>query len=528
MIPYEIENYLKSILKKEFGEITEIFSITPPPPHIKMDASTNFAIIVSKNQKKSPNDIFNKINSILNNEGFECEFASGFINIKFRDELYEKYINNLEKEKPFEKSIHKSKKVIIEFVSANPTGPLHLASASGASIGNSLANLMKELGFDVFKEYYVNDCGNQVELLGQSLMKRFLGEEPPENGYHGEYLIEIAKKLPSDASKWSVEEFSNFAIKEILQSQKDDLQKLGVEFDRWFFESELHKEKLPDIVLKILEEKNMVEIKDGAKWLKIDNSEDKERVLVKSNGTKTYFLNDLAYHKTKYDRGFDWIIDIWGADHHGYIPRIKAGIKALGYDEKKFTVIIHQLVSIKKGEEILKMSKRSGRFHTLRELIEEVSSDGVKFFFTMRNPNTHLIFDVDLAKKQTNENPLYYVQYAHARIASIFEKAKDIIDVDKINSFKNYKLSDNDRKILKKIFWFEKILNQSLKDLSPHHITTYLIELAGDFHSYYEKNRIIDEKDTITTSARLLILKGIKKTLKKGLDIIGVTAPQKM
>jgi len=529
MRPSELETYLKSIIQKEFENYYKYFIITPPPPHIKMDASTNFAIIIAKKEKKTPNEIFDKIKKILNQEGFECEFASGFINIKFKDSIYEEYINKIEYEnKPFIRDEYKNKKVIIEFVSANPTGPLHLASASGACLGNSLSNIMKELGFDVFKEYYVNDCGNQIYLLGQSLYARYMGKEPPENGYHGEYLIEIAKKLPPQATNWNIDEFSKFAIKEILSKQKEDLDMLGVEFDNWFYESELHKQNLGDLVLKIFDEKNMIELKDGAKWLKIDDSYDKERVLVKANGTKTYFLNDLAYHKTKYDRGFDWIIDIWGADHHGYIPRMKAGIKALGYDENKLIIIIHQLVSIKKGEEIVKMSKRSGKFHTLRELIEEVSSDGVKFFFTMRSPNTHLIFDVELAKKQSNENPLYYVQYAYARIVSIFEKAKNILNLSDIKGFGNYNLNDDDRKILKKIFWFEKILNQSLKDLSPHHITTYLIEVASDFHSYYEKNRIIDESNINLTSARLFILKGIKNTLKKGLDIIGVNAPQKM
>jgi arginyl-tRNA synthetase len=261
----------------------------------------------------------------------------------------------------------------------------------------------------------------------------------------------------------------------------------------------------------------------------MENSEDKERVLVKSNGLKTYFLNDLAYHLTKYERGFDWIIDIWGADHHGYIPRMKAGIKMLGLDEKKFTVLIHQLVSIKKGDEILKMSKRAGTFYTLRRLVEETSKDAVRFFFTTRSPNTHLVFDIELAKKQSNENPLYYVQYAHARISSIMENSKNKnFNPEEINSFGDYEPTPDDKKVIKKIFWFEKILNQCVKDLSPHHITTYLIELAGEFHSYYERNKIIDETNENSTRARLFILKGIKSSIKKGLELIGVSAPERM
>ncbi|MEF3280323.1 MAG: arginine--tRNA ligase [Elusimicrobiota bacterium] len=533
MTPTVVESEIKSILKNKFSE-EEVsqFSISPPPPHINLDASTNFALILSKKSGKKSDDIFKEISILLAAHGFETEFTSGFMNIKFNKLIYEKYINFLySSPNPFTDKKNKTR-ILIEFVSANPTGPLHLASASGACLGDSLSNIMKELGFEVFKEYYVNNVGNQIELLGISLMSRFLGNEPPEDGYKGEYLIDLAKKLPPEAKEWAekneILKFSQFAINEIITQQKKDLSDFGLVFDRWFMESELHKKKLPDKILDILKQKQAVEEKDGAIWLKMDDkNEDKERVLVKSNGAKTYFLNDLAYHYDKYERGFDWIIDIWGADHHGYIPRMKAGIKTLGLDEKKFTVIIHQLVSIKKGNEILKMSKRTGRFYTLRQLIDETSKDAVRFFFTMRSPNTHLIFDIDLATKQSNENPLYYVQYAYARINSIIKNASEK-RIEETWSFEKYELSKDDRKILKKIFWFERILKQCLKDLSPHHITTYLIDLAGEFHGYYERNRVLDESDLLTTHARLFILKGIKAILKKGLDLIGVSAPEKM
>jgi len=530
MIPSEIEEKIKEIIKKDFEKDINLFSITPPPHYVEEDASTNFGIIESKKNMLAIDEVYSKINKLLGENNFKTKILSGFINIEFPPGIYENYINRLLKEKKiFEKKENKCKKVIIEFVSANPTGPLHLASASGASLGDSLSNIMKELGYSVHKEYYVNNVGNQIEMLGLSLMARYNGNEPPENGYHGDYLMEIARKLPPEAKKWDVKDFSNFAIKEIISDQKEDLNLFGVIFDRWFYESELYEKKLPDLILNELIKKERVEEKEGAKWLKMDNADDKERVLVKSNGAKTYFLNDLAYHKNKYERGFDWIIDIWGADHHGYIPRMKEGIKALGLDETKFQVLIHQLVSVKKGEEILKMSKRSGRFYTLRHLIEEASKDAVRFFFTMRNPNTHLIFDMDLAKKQSSENPLYYVQYAHARISSIIENARlKGFETNTIEGFGKYDITKDDRKILKKIFWFEKILNQSLKELSPHHITTYLIELAGEFHSYYERNRIIDETKTQETKARLFILKGVKETIRKGLEIIGVSAPEKM
>ncbi|MCX7641307.1 MAG: arginine--tRNA ligase, partial [Elusimicrobiales bacterium] len=435
-------------------------------------------------------------------------------------------------DKPFIKNENKNKKINIEFVSANPTGPLHLASAVGACLGDSLANILMELGYEVHKEYYVNDCGRQVELLGKSLLARYTNKEIPEDGYHGDYLIELSKQLPDEAKEWEknnqLDKFIKFAISKIIEQQKNDLKNLGVEFDRWFFESEIHQKKLQQKILDIFKEKNCLEEKDGAVWLKTQDETDQERVLKKSDGSNTYFLNDLAYHFTKYERGYTKIIDIWGADHHGYIPRMKAGLKLLGLDETKFIVILHQLVSIKKGSEILKMSKRAGKFYTLRQLIEETSKDAVRFFFTMRNPNTHVVFDIELAKKQSNENPLYYVQYAHARINSIIKNSiQKNIPQDKFD-FNDYELNEDDKKIIRKIFWFEKILEQCEKELTPHHITIYLIELAKEFHSYYEKNRVIDELNKTQSASRLFILKGVKKILKKGLSLIGVTAPDEM
>lgn len=529
MTPSKVEELIKSILKNNFKDEISLLSLTIPPSHIDFDASTNFGIIVSKKNKKDINEIYSNISNKLKEYNFDTSLLSGFINIRFDKTIYEQYIKEiLNKEHLFKKE--NLPKVIIEFVSANPTGPLHIASAIGASIGDILSNIMKELGYNVFKEYYVNNCGNQVELLGKSVLARYSNKPIPEEGYHGQYIIDICKKLPPEAKQWAenndIEKFSNFAIDTIITEQKEVLSEFGLIFDRWFFESELHREKLPQKVLDILKSKNEIEEKDGALWLKSDDKQDKERVLVKSNGAKTYFLNDLAYHLTKYERGFQWIIDIWGADHHGYIPRMKNGIRKLGYDEKKFTVIIHQLVSIKKGNDLVKMSKRQGTFYTLKELITETSKDAIRFFFTQRSPNTHIIFDIELAKKKSNENPLYYIQYAHARISSIIENAKT--KNIETNGFYSYNLTNDDKKILRKIFWFEKTLYQCIKDLSPHHLTTYLIELAGDFHSYYEKHRIIDEENLTNTRARLFILYGIKATIKKGLDLLGVSAPEKM
>lgn len=533
----KVEKLLKQIVSEKFKDEENIFSISEPPPHIKDDLSTSFAIAVSKRKKIPIDEVLNEIKNLFEKNNLEVNIQKPFINIKLPIKIYEEYLNELNSNNfLFYQEKYQNIKVIIEFVSANPTGPLHLASASGAALGDSLSRILKETGYQIFKEYYVNDTGKQIELLGKSLMARYRGEPPPPDGYQGEYLIEMAeylkKNLREKADEWNKNnnymEFASFAKEYIIKQQKEDLEKFDLIFDNWFYESELHKDNLPEKILEILEEKGAVEEKDGAKWLKTDNSEDKERVLVKSNGQKTYFLNDLAYHWTKYERSFNWIIDIWGADHHGYIPRMKAGIKLLGLDESKFTVIIHQLVSIKKGNEIIKMSKRQGKFHTLRELIEETSKDAVRFFFTTRSPNTHLVFDIELAKKQSQENPLYYVQYAHARINSIIENAKNYINIETLNSFGDYTPNDDERKILKKLFYFEKTIHQCIKDLSPHHITIYLIELAKEFHSYYEKHKIINPEDKNTTKARIFLIKGIKKILQKGLNLIGVSAPEKM
>ncbi|MCX7641269.1 MAG: arginine--tRNA ligase, partial [Elusimicrobiales bacterium] len=428
MIPSKLNLELKNMISKRIKEASEYFSITQPPSHLSYDVATNFALTVSKKISKKPDEIGKEIIEILIKNNFKADFQSGFINITIPKHIFASYINLiLNEDKPFIKNENKDKKINIEFVSANPTGPLHLASAVGACLGDSLANIFMELGYEVHKEYYINDCGRQVELLGKSLLARYTNEEIPEDGYHGDYLIDLSKQLPDEAKEWKknnqIDKFTKFAISKIIEQQKNDLKNLGVEFDRWFFESEIHQKKLQQKILDIFKEKDCLEEKDGAVWLKTQDETDQERVLRKSDGSNTYFLNDLAYHLTKYERGYTKIIDIWGADHHGYIPRIKAGLKLLGLDETKFIVILHQLVSIKKGDETLKMSKRAGRFYTLRQLIEETSKDAVRFFFTMRNPNTHVVFDIELAKKQSNENPLYYVQYAHARINSIIKNS---------------------------------------------------------------------------------------------------------
>jgi len=530
----KLENQIRELLKDKFTpEIAGSFSLTTPPANINADLSSNFALSISKKVGAKPLDIAKELCIFLKAKGFDCEAVNnGFINFHLSDKFLYNFIKEILHNNDYFKTENDRKNINLEFVSANPTGPLHLASGSAASLGDSLARVFRKLGYSIKTEYYINNVGNQVELLGKSLKCRFLNQPIPEDGYHGEYLIEIAKLLPKEAKDWDNAKMSDFAINQIISMQKKDMSDFRVNFDLWFEESQLHKDNLPKKVLEILKEKNMVYEKDGALWLGAkladEKFEDSDRVLVKSDKKNTYFLNDLAYHMNKFDRGFDYLIDIWGADHHGYIPRMKAGIKALGYNEENLKVIIHQLVYLIKDGKIVKMSKRAGDFVTLRELIEEVGIDACRFFFVMRSPNTHLNFDIDLAKKKTSENPVFYVQYVHARIFSIMENASKIAISTEFDPQFNYKLNEDERKLLLKTLYFEKVLIQCIKDLAVHHIPSYLVELSSLFHSFYDKHKVLTPENKNQAQARIYILKAVQETIKTGLDLIGVSAPNRM
>lgn len=525
----KLEDEARELLRKEFGSQAEGFFFTQPPPHINADLSSGFALSAAKKLGKNPSEISDKISDILSPIA-DCEKTGGFLNFKLKKSFFPKFLDSFSKNGYFSDSENSKTKINLEFVSANPTGPMHLASGSGASLGDSLARIFSALGYKVHKEYYINNVGNQVKMLGLSLKARFLGREVPQEGYHGEYLKEIAASLPKEAENWPDEKFGRFAMEKIIDSQKKDMADFNVNFDLWFEESFLHERNLPAQTLEILKSKNMAYEKDGAVWLGLADSgcDDKDRVLVKSGGINTYFLNDLAYHRDKFSRGFDKVIDIWGADHHGYIARMKAGLEALGYPKEAFTVIIHQLVSLKKEGETVKMSKRAGEFVTLAQLISEAGTDACRFFFTMRSPKTHLIFDIDLAKKKSNENPVFYVQYVHARICSIFENASQKGLLDLKPDWENYNLNEDERKLILKVLYMEKAVLQAAKELSPHHIPTYLTELAGLFHSFYDKHKVADEENKQSSAVRLAIMSAVRSAIKRGLDMIGVGAPERM
>lgn len=508
------------------------FHLAAPPPHISADVSIAWPIAGAKLLKKPPLKIAEELKAVLAADFDAQSVPPGFVNLKFRDAFLFEALKELDKPDCFERPEFKGQKINLEFVSANPTGPMHLASGRGATLGDSMARIFRALGAEVATEFYVNNVGKQVELLGQSLRARLNGQEPPENGYQGAYLKEMAAALPKEAAGWSDAQFSEYAVAGMLKLHRADMKVFGVEFDRWFLESELHAAGGPARALATLKERGMAYEKDGAVWFGSSTeleSDDKDRVLVKADGRNTYFLNDIAYHLNKFSRGFTRLIDIWGADHHGYVPRMEAAVGALGAGQGGFKVIIHQQVALKRGEETVKMSKRAGDFISLKELVDEVGADACRFFFAARGPHTHLTFDVDLAKKKSNENPVFYVQYVHARISSIFANAAEK-GIDPAAGFDEAKTAilPEERALMLKLLWLEKTLADCARDFSPHHLTTYLSELAASFHSFYDKCKVLDPEHKETSAFRLFLLKHVQGVIAKGLGLLGVSAPERM
>lgn len=500
----------------------------PAPEHTGADISCNWAMAAAKTLHKNPMEIAKQAAVLLrevNGIADATAAAPGFINLKLEDSFIT--VAALDRRIKRDSYPYGSKqKILIEFVSANPTGPLHMASGRGAALGDSLVRIYRALGYSCDSEYYVNDAGNQAQMLAQSLKARIEGKEPPENGYHGSYLIDMAKIAPKDLKE---EDYGRWAMEYLIKTQQDDMNAFRVQFTRWFRESELHQAGAVQSALKSLEDNGYAYKKDDAVWFGStqdkEAKDDKDRVLVRTDGRPTYFLADIAYHKNKYDRGYTQLVDILGADHHGYVPRMKAAVHALGKEEKSFVPIIHQLVHLLDNGEQVKMSKRAGKFITLRELVDDVGADACRFFFASRTPNAQMTFDVQLAKKQSNENPVFYVQYVHARIHSIFAAAAQKgLEPGEIMT----PLSAQERTLLLKLIWFKPVLEACLRDMSPHHLPTYLMELAGLFHSFYDSCRVIDENNLPLTRSRLLICQRVGERIRKGLEFLGVSAPEKM
>ena len=431
----------------------------------------------------------------------------------------------------------------VEYVSANPTGPLHVGHGRGAAYGSALVNLLRAAGYNVQAEYYINDAGNQMNNLAASVNARYLEllgkpAEIPENGYHGHDIIETAQAIiDQDGDKYldmpeaeRLELFKDRAYAEKLKALKRDLAHFNVHYDNWLSERTLHPDAI-QAACKVLEERGKIYEKDGALWLKsTDYGDDKDRVVIRDNGVPTYLAADIAYHKNKYDRGFKKMINIWGADHHGYVARVKAAMAALGYDVDQLEVLLLQMVSLFRDGKPVKMSKRTGQAITLNELIEEVGTDAARYFFIMRSLDTQLDFDLDLAKSHSNENPVYYIQYAHARIYSIYRQAKEAganLSMDWSDVKWDTLTNEYELELIKKMAAFPEEVQRAARERAPHRIAHFVHELAGMFHTFYNHCRIIQE-DKDLEKARLALVTAVRITIANSLAILGVSAPEKM
>lgn len=433
-------------------------------------------------------------------------------------------------------------RINVEFVSANPTGSLHLGHARGAAVGDSLCNILEAAGYDVTREYYINDAGNQIRMLSLSLEARYLealGKECqfPEDGYRGRDIIDMARELAEREGdsllsldrEERLARLREYGLKRMLDKIRRDLERYRVRFDVWFSEKSLYDSGAVEQVLKELEERGYTYEKDGALWLKSTAfGDDKDRVLVKSDGSYTYLTPDIAYHRDKLNRGYDRLINIWGADHHGYIPRMKAAIAAQGYDPERLTVLVTQMVKLYQGGELVKMSKRTGKAVTMEELMDEVGVDAVRYFFVMRSSDSHMDFDMDLAVSHSNENPVYYVQYAHARIQSVFRQAGErglspAYDPGTLSLL----AEEPEYELMQALAAFPDEVAAAAQQLTPHRVVRYLHDLAALFHSYYRAYRVLGDDEKLSR-ARLSLLAGVAQVLKNGLSLIGVSAPDQM
>lgn len=513
------------------------------------DLATNAAMQLTRIAKKNPREIAAAIIEHLDKARANVTSAEiagpGFINFRMdKRYLLPVVASVLEQGGGYGRTnAGGGRKVQVEFVSANPTGSLHLGHARGAAVGDALCNVLAFAGYDVSREYYINDAGNQVANLARSIEARYrqaLGQdaEMPEDGYYGEDIVGFAKELAEREGARLLEEpederfayFRSYGLERELDKIKRDLGRFGVGFDSWYSESSLYTSGKVEAALAALRAQGHVYEEEGAVWLNTTQfGDDKNRVLVKNDGSYTYLTPDIAYHMDKFARGFDELINIWGADHHGYIPRVKAAMAALGHDPQRLTVLIAQMVSLFQNGEKVKMSKRTGKAITIEDLMDEVGVDAIRYFFTMRSMDTHLDFDMDLAVSTSNENPVFYVQYAHARICSIFRQAEEqgiaVLPVAEANLA--LLATEHEYDLLRKMGEFPAVVADAAKDYAPHHIVRYVYELAALFHSYYRAERVITE-DAAQSQARLQLLAALRHTLANGLRLIGVSAPEQM
>ncbi|RPJ78299.1 MAG: arginine--tRNA ligase, partial [Deltaproteobacteria bacterium] len=532
-----------------FSVLPEI-EVEEPKNEAQGDYSTNIAMKMAKIQKMAPRKIAEAIVSAIDDPEKileKCEIAGpGFINFFIRNESWYPFLKSIhEKGKTYGSSnIGQGKKLQVEFVSANPTGPLHVGHGRGAAVGDSVANILSFCGYDVQREYYINDSGRQIRTLGLSVFLRYqeIFDEPvtfPEDCYQGDYIRDIAKTLQKNYGRELLEQkqeeaidrCAKYAAEIILDGIKTDLIDFHVTFDRWYSEQSLFDSKKVDTIIREFKEKKIIYEKDGANWFKTsDYGDEKDRVVIRENGLTTYFAADIAYHKDKFLRGFQRVIDVWGADHHGYIERIAASVEASGYNRDQFQVILVQLVNLLRGGEPVAMSTRSGEFVTLKEVVDEVGSDAARFIFLTRHYESPLDFDLELAAKKTNENPVYYVQYVHARISSIEKKAaeeKKINIMDWDENVIHLLQEPEEIYLIQQMVRYPETVTSSAAMLEPHRITFYLMNLASSFHAYYNKHKVLSENQALT-KARLYLIVAVKIVIQNGLALLGVSAPDKM
>jgi len=523
--------------------------ITQPRTRGFGDLSTNVAMKLGRSQRKNPGEIALVLSKKLGNcEVLEkCEVAApGFVNFFIKKSCWAELLKNIidRGDEYGRLTIGAGEKVQVEFVSANPTGPLHIGHGRGAAVGDAISKILTAAGYDVTKEFYINDMGRQIEVLGRSVLlraKEQLGEsvEMPEDSYHGNYIKDVAEAFIENegrafmdmADDKAVELFKDYASKVLLSGIKKDLMDFHVEFDLWFSEKSLYEKDLVTKAMAELRKRGFIFEEGGAIWFRSTAfGDDKDRVLIKADGAKTYFASDIAYHGDKLDRGFTTIINVWGADHHGYEARVRAFIEAMGRKSEALKVVFIQLVALLRDGQPVAMGKRSGEFVTLRQVMDEVGSDAARFFFLTRRSDAHLDFDLELAKEQTSENPVFYVQYCYARILSVFEFAEEKgFTCPESFTAKDLQRLDlpEEIELIKHLANFEAVIEKSARELEPHRVTFYLMELAGLFHPYYNKNRVVTE-DRGLTEARLLLLKATGAVAGIGLGLLGISAPEKM
>ncbi len=539
--------YKKGLLP--FSDFPEI-EVEEPKNEVQGDYSTNIAMKMAKIQKMAPRKIAETIVSAMDDPEKileKCEIAGpGFINFFIRNESWYPFLKNIhEKGKTYGSSnIGQGRKLQVEFVSANPTGPLHVGHGRGAAVGDSVANILSFSGYDVQREYYINDSGRQIRTLGLSVFLRYqelFGERVafPDDCYQGDYIRDIAgelqkkygRELLDQKKEEAIDRCAKYAAEIILDGIKTDLIDFHVIFDKWYSEQSLFDSGKVDSIIREFKEKQIIYEKDGANWFKTSNyGDEKDRVVIRENGLTTYFAADIAYHKHKFLRDFNRVIDVWGADHHGYIPRIAASVEASGYNRDQFHVILVQLVNLLRGGEPVAMSTRSGEFVTLKEVVDEVGSDAARFIFLTRHYESPLDFDLELAAKKTNENPVYYVQYVHARISSIVRKASEetminVMDWDE-NVIHLLQVPE-EIQLIRQMVKYPETINSSAETLEPHRITFYLMNLASSFHAYYNKHKVLSENKDLT-KARLYLIVAVKIVIQSGLALLGVSAPDKM